>query len=32
MNAFARLTLVKVEEGDEEREYPTMIALAFDRP
>jgi SAM-dependent methyltransferase len=32
LNSFSDLTLVKVEEGDEAREYPTMIALAFDRP
>ncbi len=32
LTAFGGLTLVKAEEGDEEREYPTMIALAFDRP
>lgn len=32
LNAFAGLTLVDAEETDEEREYPTMIALAFDKP
>lgn len=32
LTAFAGLTLVRAEEGDEDREYPTMIALAFDRP
>jgi SAM-dependent methyltransferase len=32
LTAFGGLTLVQAEEGDEEREYPTMIALAFDRP
>jgi SAM-dependent methyltransferase len=32
LNAFAGLTLVYADEGDEEREYPTIIALAFDKP
>lgn len=32
LEAFAGLTLAHAEEGDEGREYPTMIALAFDRP
>jgi hypothetical protein len=29
LNAFAALTLTEAAEGMEEREYPTMIALAF---
>jgi SAM-dependent methyltransferase len=32
LGAFVGLTLVCAEEPEEEREYPTMIALAFDRP
>jgi SAM-dependent methyltransferase len=32
LKAFAGLTLVDADEGNEEREYPTMIAVAFDRP
>jgi SAM-dependent methyltransferase len=32
LNAFAGLTLVYADEADEEREYPTMVALAFDKP
>jgi SAM-dependent methyltransferase len=32
LTAFAGLTLVDADEGDEEREYPTMIAVAFDKP
>lgn len=32
LNAFAGLTLVEVDEGSEQREYPTMIAVACERP
>lgn len=32
LQAFAGLTLVHAEEADEGREYPTMVALAFDKP
>ena len=32
LNSFVGLTLAHAEEADEGREYPTMIALAFDRP
>jgi SAM-dependent methyltransferase len=32
LDAFAGLTLVHAVEPDEGREYPTMIALAFDKP
>lgn len=32
LNAFAGLTLVDADEGDEERDYPTMIAVAFLKP
>jgi SAM-dependent methyltransferase len=32
LDAFAGLTLVHAEEPDDGREYPTMIALAFDKP
>lgn len=32
LQAFAGLTLAEAAEPDDGREYPTMIALAFDRP
>lgn len=32
LSAFAGLTVVEADEGDEEREYPTMIAVAVDKP
>jgi len=32
LEAFAGLTVAQVAEPDDGREYPTMIALAFDRP
>lgn len=32
LNAFTGMTLAHADEPDEDREYPTMIALAFDKP
>jgi hypothetical protein len=32
LSACCGLTLVRSEEADEGSEYPTMIALAFDKP
>lgn len=32
LSAFAGLTLLDADEGDEERPYPTMLALAFEKP
>jgi hypothetical protein len=32
LGAFAGLTITEVAEPADGREYPTMIAVAFDRP